>query len=205
MLTLEPAEGEVAAECWTVAFGNLCSSADRCVAAGYDNGDVKLFDMRMSTLRWEGNVSNGVCHVAFDRQDIALNKLAVSCLGGNLLMYDLTTYHPEEGYACKKGKVCKSTLWCSKFLPQNREVFASCGGAGGIHLYKYEYPEQRKLVGSDGLEKGVAGGLQPLNKKEFSSQPAVAFDWHPDKLGLAASCFLDQQIRILLVTKLNFY
>ena len=27
---------------------------------GFDNGDVKLFDLRTNTVRWEGNVSNGV-------------------------------------------------------------------------------------------------------------------------------------------------
>lgn len=28
--------------------------------AGYDNGDVKLFDLRMGTIRYETNVKNGV-------------------------------------------------------------------------------------------------------------------------------------------------
>jgi hypothetical protein len=32
----------------------------RCIAAGFDNGDVKLFDLRTNTIRWEGNVNNGV-------------------------------------------------------------------------------------------------------------------------------------------------
>ena len=30
------------------------------VAAGYDNGDVKLFDLRTNTMRWETNIGNGV-------------------------------------------------------------------------------------------------------------------------------------------------
>jgi len=30
------------------------------VCAGYDNGDVKLFDLRTMGLRWETNVKNGV-------------------------------------------------------------------------------------------------------------------------------------------------
>ena len=40
--------------------GNACNAHDRCVAAGYDNGDIKLFDLRNMSLRWETNVKNGV-------------------------------------------------------------------------------------------------------------------------------------------------
>jgi len=45
--------------CVSVA-GNACNAHDRCVAAGYDNGDIKLFDLRNMSLRWETNVKNGV-------------------------------------------------------------------------------------------------------------------------------------------------
>ena len=33
-------------DCWTVAFGNSYNDEERCVLAGYDNGDVKMFDLR---------------------------------------------------------------------------------------------------------------------------------------------------------------
>ena len=36
-------------ECWTVAFGDCHSEEQRCVLAGYDNGDLKLFDLRTNT------------------------------------------------------------------------------------------------------------------------------------------------------------
>ncbi len=49
VVSLEPADGETARDCWTVAFGNSYSDAERCVLAGYDNGDVKLFDLRTNT------------------------------------------------------------------------------------------------------------------------------------------------------------
>ena len=47
---------------WTinVCTGHAYNDQDRCVAAGYDNGDVKLFDLRAMSLRWETNVKNGV-------------------------------------------------------------------------------------------------------------------------------------------------
>ena len=40
--------------------GNSYSDTERCVCAGYDNGDVKLFDLRTMSLRWETNLKNGV-------------------------------------------------------------------------------------------------------------------------------------------------
>ncbi len=67
-------------DCWAVAFGNSYNDEERCLLAGYDNGDVKLFDLRMNTVRWQANVGNGVCGVQFDRQDIEMNKFVVTCL-----------------------------------------------------------------------------------------------------------------------------
>jgi WD40 repeat protein len=57
---MEAAEGETRRDCWTVAFGNSYDDSERCVCAGYDNGDVKLFDLRNMSQRWETNVKNGV-------------------------------------------------------------------------------------------------------------------------------------------------
>ena len=40
--------------------GDAYNDADRSVVAGYDNGDIKMFDLRNMALRWETNVKNGV-------------------------------------------------------------------------------------------------------------------------------------------------
>jgi WD40 repeat protein len=80
VLALEPEEGQPARDCWTVAFGNSYSDEERCIAAGYDNGDVKIFDLRANTMRYETNVSNGVTSIEFDRKDIEMNKMVVSII-----------------------------------------------------------------------------------------------------------------------------
>ena len=80
-------------------FGNSYNEEERCLAAGYDNGDVKLFDLRQNMLVWDTNVKNGVCGVEFDRKDIMMNKLVATTLEGRFHVYDLRTHHPEEGYA----------------------------------------------------------------------------------------------------------
>ena len=60
---MEPAEGETRRDCWCVAFGNSYNDSERCVCAGYDNGDIKLFDLRAMSQKWEINIKNGVsCH-----------------------------------------------------------------------------------------------------------------------------------------------
>ncbi|XP_017510241.2 dynein axonemal assembly factor 10 isoform X2 [Manis javanica] len=56
---MEPVQGENKRDCWTVAFGNAYNQEERVVCAGYDNGDIKLFDLRNMSLRWETNIKNG--------------------------------------------------------------------------------------------------------------------------------------------------
>eukprot|EP00392_Amoebophrya_sp_AT5.2_P001728 g1730.t1 len=205
VLSLEPVDGEIPADCWTVAFGNSYNDSERVICAGYDNGDIKMFDLRTNMLRWDTNVKNGVCHIQFDRKDILMNKLAVSTLESNMIVYDLRTYHPEEGFAGRTQKVTKSTVWGCHFLPQNRELFATVGGNGSITLHKYIYPSERKMEVKDGLEKGVAGTVDTLNQKELCTQPIVSFDWHLNKEGLCVFASLDQAVRVAMCTKLNLY
>ena len=47
-------------------------------------------------LRWETNVSNGVCGVSFDRRDICMNKFLVSCLEARFHVFDARTQHPVK-------------------------------------------------------------------------------------------------------------
>ena len=103
---MEPKEGETRRDCWTVAFGNSYNSEERIVASGYDNGDIKMFDLKMMSLRWESNVKNGVCCLEFDRNDIHMNKLVATTLESKFYVFDLRTQHPKKGFAYLCEKVC---------------------------------------------------------------------------------------------------
>jgi hypothetical protein len=54
VLSLEPvvSSDDVVVDCWAVgyyfyvSFGNSFNNDERCIAAGYDNGDLKIFDLR---------------------------------------------------------------------------------------------------------------------------------------------------------------
>ena len=88
-----------------MAFGDAHTDAERCVAAGYDNGDVKLFDLRTNRERWSANLGNGVCGLQFDRADIAMNKLVATCLEGQCHVFDMRTQHPKEARPCSIGRL----------------------------------------------------------------------------------------------------
>jgi hypothetical protein len=175
------------------------------VCAGYDNGDIKMFDLRTNSLRWETNVKNGVVGLEFDRKDIEMNKLTVATLESKFRVYDLRTQHEKEGFAFMSEKAHKSTIWSTRHLPQNRDVFMTCGGNGGLNIYRYRYPAARSVQDPEGKPKGVAGTCELLNSRIISTQPIVSFDWSADKEGLAVLACLDQTVRVYIATKLHLY
>eukprot|EP01138_Halocafeteria_seosinensis_P000828 gb/GECG01000849.1/.p1 GENE.gb/GECG01000849.1/~~gb/GECG01000849.1/.p1 ORF type:complete len:363 (+),score=43.26 gb/GECG01000849.1/:1-1089(+) len=203
VVSLEPESAEQARDCWSACFGNAYTEEERCICAGYDNGDVKLFDLRTNKFRWETNVGNGVVCTEFDRKDIDMNKLVVTTLESKFRLYDVRTQHPKHGFSYLTEKAHKSTIWLVRHLPQNRDIFLTAGGNGGINLYKYQYPPNRSLKDEDGGLRGVVGKLDLLNARIMSSQPIIAWDWSPDKQGLAVCAALDQTVRVYIVTKLN--
>lgn len=205
VLALEPGAGQPVRDCWTVAFGNSFSDEERCIVAGYDNGDIKLFDLRANAMRYETNVGNGVTSCEFDRRDIEMNKLVVTTLESKFRLFDMRTQHPTAGYAYLQEKAHKATVWCVRHLPQNRDLFMTGGGNGGFNVYKYNYPAARSRVGKDDIPTGVVGSVELLNSKVISSQPIISLDWSPDKEGLAVLSCLDQTVRVFIVTKLNKY
>eukprot|EP00640_Fibrocapsa_japonica_P002197 CAMPEP_0113939982 /NCGR_PEP_ID=MMETSP1339-20121228/6185_1 /TAXON_ID=94617 /ORGANISM="Fibrocapsa japonica" /LENGTH=353 /DNA_ID=CAMNT_0000943641 /DNA_START=29 /DNA_END=1087 /DNA_ORIENTATION=+ /assembly_acc=CAM_ASM_000762 len=202
VLSLEPEEGQQVRDCWAVAFGDCHSDEDRCIAAGYDNGDVKLFDLRTNSLRWEGNVNNGVTCLEFDRKDVEMNKLVVTTLESRIRLFDMRTQHAEEGFACLAEKAHKATVWISRHLPQNRDIFLTGGGNGGLNVYKYHYPKSRVSTDKNNAPIGVVGSVELLNSRVISTQPVVAANWSPDREGLLTLVCLDQTLRVFIVTKL---
>lgn len=82
-----------------MVLGNCENHLERCIAAGYDNGDIKLFDLRKNELLMDENLKNGVCGLDFDRKDIKMNKLIATTLEGKIHVYDMRTNHPVIGFA----------------------------------------------------------------------------------------------------------
>ena len=76
-------------------------------------------------------------------------------------------------------------------------------GDGNCSLYRYHYPDQRRVKDPDGNPMGVAGTVELVATKNLSTQPICAFDWSPDKEGLCVMASFDQTVRVGVVTKLN--
>mmetsp|Transcript_23191 Transcript_23191/g.60657 ORF Transcript_23191/g.60657 Transcript_23191/m.60657 type:complete len:359 (-) Transcript_23191:246-1322(-) len=198
-----PADAADARDCWSVAFGNSFNDDERCVVAGYDNGDIKMFDLRTMSVRWETHLPNGVISVEFDRKDIRMNKLLTTGLDSKFDVFDLRTQHKERGFASLTTVAHKSTIWCGAHLPQNRDIFMTAGGNGSLHLWKYKYPAKRTIKLEDGTEEGVVGSAVELNRVSSSTQPIFSFEWSPDKPGLCLTTAADQTLRVMMVTRLG--
>ncbi|KAM7541185.1 hypothetical protein Aperf_G00000025963 [Anoplocephala perfoliata] len=212
--TISDGSTESPRDCWTLAFGHAYNIHDRCLVAGYDNGDIKLFDLRAMRVRWETNLHNGVCSLEFDRKDINMNKLVATTLESRIHVFDMRTQHPQRGFASLTEKAHDSTVWQVRHLPQQRDIFMTTGGNGSLCLWKYHYPEKRqKMVkmaatgDSDEKEvevaEGVMGKISLLQNITLSSQPIASLDWCKEKMGLAICVGFDQALRLLIVTKLN--
>lgn len=80
-------------DCWCVVFGNLYNDEERCVLVGYDNGDIKLFDLCMGKERWKISLKNGICGIDFDRKDIKMNKFVCIILELKFYFYDFRIYY----------------------------------------------------------------------------------------------------------------
>lgn len=198
-----PLEDSTARDCWSVAFGNAHTPDERMIAAGYDNGDIKLFDLRTMSMMWTKCVKNGVVSIQFDRKDIPMNKLVATSLESKIYCFDVRTQHPTRGFAQVTETAHNSTVWQVRHLPQNRELFMTTGGGGTLCLWKYVYPDKRVDKDGDGVPLGVAGDLQLVQTSTLSSQPVTSFDWCKDKIGLAVCSAFDQTVRVLICTKLN--
>jgi hypothetical protein len=120
-----------------------------------------------------------------------MNKLVATTLESKMHIFDMKTYHPEQGYAGLSELAHKSTIWGVRHFPQNRDLFTTMGGNGALNLYKYHYPSQRSMKDENDLPVGVTGRVELLNEKKLSDQPIVGLDWHADKLGLGCICSLD--------------
>lgn len=132
-----------------------------------------------------------------------MNKLVATTLEAKFHLFDMRTEHPEKGFEMLTEKAHKSTIWTVRHLPQNRDVFITCGGSGSLNLWKYSYPASRVKECSDGTKMGVVGTVQSIQNVIMSTQPISSFDWSSDKAGLAVCTAFDQTFRVIIVTKLN--
>ena len=169
-------------ECWTVRFCDC--GFNKKVGIGYDNGDIKIYDLRMDNIFFGENLKKGVCNIEFDKKNIPINKMIVTTLDSKFYLYDFTNYFQNQK---KLYDEVNTTIWGAKFLPQKRDMFVSLGGDGNLNLYKYD----KKDFLNNSNDK-----LNMLSSNYICSRPIIGFDWHLIKNGLACLVSLDNSIKI---------
>ncbi len=172
----------------------LALNQDRTLVSGYDNGDVKMFDLRTMSAVWESEVPKGVCSLQFDRKD-ASKKVLATCLEGRFHIWDMRPDQDEEKKLSRLDCYTeeKATVWSGSHLPQNRDVFMTAAGAGSsLALWRYSY-----------ADKESDASAEQVQDVELGEQPISSFAWSPDKMGLGVCVSFDQKIRTIIVTQLS--
>ncbi|KAF8937911.1 hypothetical protein BGZ58_001936 [Dissophora ornata] len=139
---MSPKRGHGGNDVWCIAMGGSGSgsgSDDLMVAIGYDNGDVRVMDIRLRQAVFETNVKHGVCAVEFDRREGKAGSLVATTVEGTLHSFDLVNGQfatsnstTEEVIAVQSGD--DSTLWQARHIPQRPDIFAVTDGGGNIHM-----------------------------------------------------------------------
>lgn len=62
---MEPSRDDLRRDCWCVAFGDSYNQEERSVCAGYDNGDIKMFDLRKMKVCFFILLENQFSHIYF--------------------------------------------------------------------------------------------------------------------------------------------
>ena len=192
-------------ECWSVAFGGCFNRDERNLGIGYDNGDIKIYDLRMDKLIYGQNFKYGICSLEFDKKTIPINKMISTTLDSKIYLFDLKNLENNNNLNCHKliDEVNNTTIWGTKFMPQKRDIFISMGGNGSLNLYKYKnndfnFDDIDNIHNNKGNRE-----LKLLNSNIISKQPIIGFDWHKIKFGLSCLVSFDHSVKICTFNNLN--
>ncbi|KAF9422301.1 hypothetical protein BGZ94_008606 [Podila epigama] len=181
-------------EVWSVAMNaQSLTSDDLLVAAGYDNGDIRVLDLAAGKPLIETNIQHGVCSVEFDQRRGAATRLIATTMNGALHSFDLvngkvTTSSTGPGSIPLKGASSEaviedtltvqtgdeSTLWQARHIPQRPNIFAVTDGGGNIHL---------SVITSKGSH-------------HFSKEAILSLEFNDDLEGLFVACDLSSTLRV---------
>ncbi|KAG2235856.1 hypothetical protein INT48_003968 [Thamnidium elegans] len=153
---------------WAVAYGQL--KGHKVIAVGYEDGDIKLFNVNNSQYLWETKVKDGVCSV-----DFVNDTLRVGTLSGAFII-DVYSGKITE-LMCSQD----TTLWSVRHIPQQPNYFTVAGGDGNLFTFDQTSPDK------------------PIDTLNLSKHPVISLDWHKDKKGLFACSSLDQTIKIGMI------
>lgn len=167
-------------DCWSVAVGRAGGARERSVFAGFDNGDVKLWDLRANAVVWEANVGSGVVSLQARGGAEGAPEFAAGCLSGALVC--------GSAGGCAEVARAQSAIWAVQRCPQRPEMIAAACGSGELVVWEQSAEDPKRV--------------EEVMERELAAQPLASLDWHPDCAGLAAVTAYDQTVRVVAVADL---
>lgn len=103
---------------------------ERCICAGYSNGDLKMVDLRNGRIRWETNAGFGICSIQYSNKYETMSNLLATGVQSGIKVYDL-----KKGIEKKVMSSEKTTIWAGKYLGQDSRYWVTATGMGFVNLY----------------------------------------------------------------------
>ena len=85
------------------------------IGIGYDNGDIKIFDLSMEKIFFGENIKYGICSIEFDKKNIPLNIMFVTTLDSKFYLYDLNNLNYTSNKYISSGNKDIKNLVYKKF------------------------------------------------------------------------------------------
>jgi len=183
-----PESNSTKCDCWTVTHsgGGL-----RLVSAGFDNGDVKVFDLRSTRVLWETNVSRGVSDINIVSDDDCSTgrRLIAGTVQGKLYAWDASA--PSANVLSLH--MDKSTVWKTQLMRGDQKaILASCLGSGALC-----FTELRDL------NTTTSPTTEHQHMHQVCDVPLISLAVSRDKPGLAATAACDNTIRLFFYTPIK--
>lgn len=183
-LRMVPEPGQARKQCWSVCQSqpNSEDSQEHFVAAGFDNGDIKVFDVRNSKIAWETSLSRGISKltiISLNNDNKSESKLLAGSVQGRL--YSWSIRKPED--TPQQIQLDKSTIWEAQKLSNNKNLALTALGSGAMTLVD--------------LDKG---NMKTILSHQVSEPPLNCLSVSRDKPGLVATSSFDQTLRLFYYT-----
>lgn len=107
-----------------------------------------MFDLRTFRMRWQVQVQHGVCFLEANDKYEPLKKLVAACTFegtsdastvSHVCKEDADELSPAQRNELNEYDVSlgdlRPTVWCVRHLPQNPNIFATCGASGMVRIW----------------------------------------------------------------------
>jgi WD repeat-containing protein 92 len=145
------------------------------VSVGYENGDFLIYDMKTRKKIYEKKLQHGICSIDHNDKHNPIKNILLSKTDG-------ISFFNYEKNSFFEYKTNDNVVWCSKFLPQNDNVFMSSMGSGDLFCFEVE-----------------KDSFSLKSKKKLSDSILSGIDWNRDFKGLSIVTDFNRNLKIVIV------